>query len=65
MLECHLTEDIEKGLANPFKAKAMYVVSSNGSNICGMRIVEMQGSAVFNFFSQVHQLMLDIRMSAM
>ena len=65
VLECHLTEDIEKGLVNPFKAKAMYVVSSNGSNICGMRIVEMQGSEVFNFFSLVHQLMLDIKMSEM
>ena len=65
VLECHLTKDIEEGLVSPFKAKAMYVVSSNGSNICGMRIVEMQGSEVFNFFSLVHQLMLDIKMSDM
>jgi hypothetical protein len=64
VLTCNLSEDISEGLKNPFKARVQYAVPSNDSYICGMRIVEMQGSDIFNFFSLVHQLMLDIRINA-
>ena len=60
VLQCHLMADVAEGTNNPFKATAMYCASVDGSNICGARITEMQGSGVFNFFSLVHQFMLDM-----
>jgi hypothetical protein len=56
----HLMSDIEDGLKNPFKAMVMYCIPTEGSYICGARIVEMLGSGIFNFFSPIHQLMLDM-----
>jgi hypothetical protein len=60
VLQCHMMTDVAEGSNNPFKATAMYCVSVDGSNICGARITEMQGSEVFNYFSLVHQFMLDM-----
>jgi hypothetical protein len=60
VLKCHIVTDVEEGPKNPFKATAMYCIPVEGSYMCGARISEMRGSGVFNFFSLVHQLMLDM-----
>jgi len=60
VIKCHLIADIADGLKNPFIATVMYCVPQDGAYVSGVRISQMQNSSVFNFFSLVHQLMLDL-----
>jgi hypothetical protein len=60
IIQCHLAADIEEAPTTPFKAAVMYCFPTGGSYTCGARILELRGSEIFNFFSPVHQLMLDM-----
>jgi hypothetical protein len=59
IIQCRLVADIDDRSSKPFKATAMYCVPAKDSYMCGAQISEMQSSGFFNFFSLVHQLMLD------
>jgi hypothetical protein len=59
VFQCRLVADGEEDYRNPFMATAMYCIPVEGSYMCGARLSDMHGSGVFNFFSRVHQLMMD------
>jgi hypothetical protein len=54
-----LEADVDEGSRNQFKATSVYCVPVEDSYVSGVRIQEMDGNGVFNFFSRVHRLMLD------
>jgi hypothetical protein len=63
ILKCRLLADVNEGPMNPFRATAIYCIPLKDHYLCGARIVEMHNSGVFNFFSVVHQLILDYESS--
>lgn len=60
VIKCHLLADIIDENTKPFKATAMYCVPKGNSYMCGAQITDMRNSGFFNFFSLVHQLMMEI-----
>jgi hypothetical protein len=64
VIQCHLLADVNKQTSKPFKATAMYCVPTEGSYMCGAQISDLHRGGTFNFFSIVHQLMLDMTTSS-